>query len=164
MRISDGSSDVCSSDLRRRQCRRDGANREYRLLHAPDIAGEAAMADQTASLAPTPTEDDLVRRFADFETLGEALDYAARGRRGLNFHDARGTLRRAYPFSELRADAIGMAHRLIAAGIRPGDRIALIAETCPEFAASFFGAIYAGAWPVPLPLPTSFGAIGRAHV
>ncbi|API61221.1 acyl-CoA synthetase [Tardibacter chloracetimidivorans] len=115
------------------------------------------MADQTASLAPTPTEDDLVRRFADFETLGEALDYAARGRRGLNFHDARGTLRRAYPFSELRADAIGMAHRLIAAGIRPGDRIALIAETCPEFAASFFGAIYAGAWPVPLPLPTSFG-------
>src|SRR3546814_3060380 len=90
------------------------------------------MADQTASLAPTPTEDDLVRRFADFETLGEALDYAARGRRGLNFHDARGTLRRAYPFSELRADAIGMAHRLIAAGIRPGDRIALIAETCPE--------------------------------
>src|SRR3546814_15955369 len=50
-----------------------------------------------------------------------------------------------------------MAHRLIAAGIRPGDRIALIAETCPEFAASFFGAIYAGSWPVPLPLPTSFG-------
>ena len=127
------------------------------MLHAPDIAGEAAMADQTASRAPTPTEDDLVRRFADFETLGEALDYAARGRRGLNFHDARGTLRRAYPFSELRSDAIGMAHRLIAAGIRPGDRIALIAETCPEFAASFFGAIYAGAWPVPLPLPTSFG-------
>src|SRR3546814_14763404 len=115
------------------------------------------MADHAASRAPTPTEYDLVRRFADFETLGEALDYAARGRRGLNFHDARGTLRRAYPFSELRADAIGMAHRLIAAGIRPGDRIALIAETCPEFAASFFGAIYAGAWPVPLPLPTSFG-------
>jgi fatty-acyl-CoA synthase len=39
----------------------------------------------------------------------------------------------------------------------PGDRLALIAETCPEFAALFFGAIYAGAWPVPLPLPTSFG-------
>jgi fatty-acyl-CoA synthase len=26
-----------------------------------------------------------------------------------------------------------------------------------EFAALFFGAIYAGGWPVPLPLPTSFG-------
>ncbi|WP_298686677.1 fatty acyl-AMP ligase, partial [uncultured Sphingomonas sp.] len=30
-------------------------------------------------------------------------------------------------------------------------------ETVPEFAALFFGAVYAGAWPVPLPLPTSFG-------
>src|SRR3546814_19605699 len=95
------------------------------------------MADQTASLAPTPTEDDLVRRFADFETLGEALDYAARGRRGLNFHDARGTLRRASPFSTLRADAIGMAHRLLAPGTRPGDRLPLIAEPCPPLPASF---------------------------
>src|SRR4051794_32576914 len=42
-------------------------------------------------------------------------------------------------------------------GVKPGDRIALIAETGPEFAACFFGAVYAGAWPVPLPLPTSFG-------
>ena len=50
-----------------------------------------------------------------------------------------------------------MARRLVALGLKPGDRIALIAETGPEFAALFFGAIYAGAWPVPLPLPTSFG-------
>ena len=50
-----------------------------------------------------------------------------------------------------------MARRLIARGIGPGDRIALVAETGPEFAALFCGAIYAGAWPVPLPLPTSFG-------
>ncbi|WP_203310627.1 fatty acyl-AMP ligase [Sphingomonas beigongshangi] len=106
---------------------------------------------------PTPTLDELPRRFADFTTLGEALDYAAQGRRGLNFHDARGTLARAYPFAELRDDAIAMAHRLIAAGVRPEDRIALVAETGPEFAALFFGAVYAGAWPVPLPLPTSFG-------
>ena len=32
-----------------------------------------------------------------------------------------------------------------------------MAETGPDFAALFFGAVYAGAWPVPLPLPTSFG-------
>ena len=50
-----------------------------------------------------------------------------------------------------------MARRLIAAGIEPGDRIALSPQTGPEFAALFCGAIYAGAWPVPLPLPTSFG-------
>src|SRR5207237_8879174 len=94
---------------------------------------------------------------ADFAPVGDALDYAAMGRRGLNFHDARGTLTRAYPYSELREDALAHAQRFIAIGIAPGDRIALIAETGPEFAACFFGAVYAGAWPVPLPLPTSFG-------
>src|SRR3546814_5999401 len=93
------------------------------------------MAKQTDVSAPTPTGDNLPRRFADFGTLGEALDYAATGRRGCNFHDARGTLKRVYTFRELRADALAIAHRLIAAGIAPGDRIALIAETCPEFAA-----------------------------
>jgi fatty-acyl-CoA synthase len=108
-------------------------------------------------LVPTPTADDLPRRFADFETLGEALDYAAEGLRGLNFHDPRGILVRAYPYRELREDALAAAWRLIAAGVRPEDRIAIVAETSPEFAALFFGAVYAGAWPVPLPLPTSFG-------
>jgi fatty-acyl-CoA synthase len=108
-------------------------------------------------LVPTPTADDLPRRFADFETLGEALDYAASGGRGLNFHDPRGELVRAYPYRELRDDALAAAYRLIAAGVKPEDRIAIVAETSPEFAALFFGAVYAGAWPVPLPLPTSFG-------
>ncbi len=108
-------------------------------------------------LEPTPIEDNLARRYSDFETLGEALDYAARGVRGLNFHDARGTLVRPYRFSELRDDALECAYRLIAHGVKPEDRIALVAETGAEFAALFFGTIYAGAWPVPLPLPTSFG-------
>lgn len=110
-----------------------------------------------AALRATPTEDVLPRRFSDFATLGEALDYAARGERGLNFHDPRGNLARAYGFRELRDDAVQCARRLIAAGVKPDDRIALIAETGPEFAALFFGTVYAGAWPVPLPLPTSFG-------
>ncbi|KRB82583.1 acyl-CoA synthetase [Sphingomonas sp. Root710] len=109
------------------------------------------------ALVPTPTVDALPRRFADFETLGAALDYAATGSRGLNFHDARGTLVQPYPYAQLRNDGLANARRLIAAGIAPGDRIALVAETGPHFAALFFGAIYAGAWPVPLPLPTSFG-------
>ncbi|MFN3726189.1 MAG: fatty acyl-AMP ligase [Allosphingosinicella sp.] len=106
---------------------------------------------------PTPTDDGTVRRYADFATLGEALDYAALGRRGLNFHDARARLERVYPFSELRSDALDWAYRLIARGVKPGDRIALIAETAPEFCSLFFGTVYAGAWPIPLPLPTSFG-------
>lgn len=112
-------------------------------------------------LKPTPNKCDLPRRRADFDTFTDALDYAAQGVKGFNFHDPRGTLIRPYPFSELRQDAIRTAHRLIAHGIKPGDRVALIAETGPHFAALFCGAVYAGAWPVPLPLPTSFG--GKDH-
>ncbi len=97
--------------------------------------------EQDPSMTATPTLDALPRRFADFATLGEALDYAASGSRGLNFHDPRGVLVRGYPFAELRRDALAMAHRLIGAGIAPGDRVALIAETGPEFAALFFGAV-----------------------
>ncbi len=110
-----------------------------------------------SALVPTPNADSHPRRFADFATFSEALDYAAQGIRGLNFHDPRGTLVRPYPFSELREDALNVAYRLIARGVLPGDRIALIAETGTDFAALFCGAVYAGAWPVPLPLPTSFG-------
>jgi len=116
-----------------------------------------SLKNELAPPGATPTIDTLPRRIADFETIGEALDYAAEGRRGLNFHDARGSLTRAYPYRELREDSLANARRFIALGIKPGDRIALIAETGPEFAACFFGAVYAGAWPVPLPLPTSFG-------
>lgn len=115
------------------------------------------MTDTANLLVPTPNADTLPRRFSDFATFCDALDYAARGRRGLNFHDARGNLSRAYPYAELRLDALAVARRLVARGVRPEDRIALIAETGAEFAALFCGVIYAGAWPVPLPLPTSFG-------
>jgi fatty-acyl-CoA synthase len=117
-------------------------------------------ASVTTELAPagaTPTVDKLPRRLADFATIGEALDYAAQGRRGLNFHDARGALTQSYTYAEMREAALLVARRFISLGIKRADRVALVAETGPEFAAAFFGAVYAGAWPVPLPLPTSFG-------
>ncbi|HET6536111.1 MAG TPA: AMP-binding protein, partial [Sphingomicrobium sp.] len=117
----------------------------------------ASVRTDLAPAGATPTLDTLPRRLADFDTIGRALDYAAKGRRGLNFHDARGTLAEAFSFAELRDEAIVQARRFMELGIKPGDRIALVAETGPEFAACFFGAVYAGAWPVPLPLPTSFG-------
>ncbi len=125
----------------------------------PDHHGKGRPSASAAggTLQPTPTDDDLPRRFADFATMPEALDYAGRGVRGLNFHDARGTLLRAYPFAELRDDALASARRLIGRGVKARDRVALVAETAPDFVALFFGALYAGAWPVPLPLPTSFG-------
>ena len=119
--------------------------------------GDRGLNTSPTAKAPTPTFDSLAYRRADFGTLGEALDYAALGEKGMNFHDARADLTRAYPYAELAADARRQALRLLADGIQPGDRVALIAETGAGFAAAFFAAIYAGAYPVPLPLPTSFG-------
>ncbi|NVE95676.1 fatty acyl-AMP ligase [Altererythrobacter lutimaris] len=110
-----------------------------------------------AALTPTPNDCPLPRKRADFATFNEAIDYAARSEKGLNFHDMRGQLARVYTYAEMREDALVMARRLIAAGIKKEDRVALIAETCPEFAALFCACVYVGAWPVPLPLPTSFG-------
>ncbi|SMQ64027.1 fatty-acyl-CoA synthase [Altererythrobacter xiamenensis] len=110
-----------------------------------------------AALTPTPNDCPLPRRRSDFATFNEAIDYAAQSQKGLNFHDPRGTLVRAYPFSEMREDALMMARRLVGAGIGKEDRVALIAETGADFAAMFCACVYVGAWPVPLPLPTSFG-------
>ena len=110
-----------------------------------------------AAPKPTPNDCPLLRRRSDFATLNEAIDYAARSEKGLNFHDMRGTLERAYPFFEMREDALAMARRLVAARIGRNDRVALVAQTGPEFAALFCACVFAGAWPVPLPLPTTFG-------
>ncbi|TIX49547.1 fatty acyl-AMP ligase [Alteraurantiacibacter aquimixticola] len=108
-------------------------------------------------LVPTPNNCVLPRIRADFATFNDAIDYAAKSEKGMNFHDMRGTLTRVYPYSEMRADAVQMAYRLVDAGIGKADRVALIAETGPDFAALFCACTLAGAWPVPLPLPTTFG-------
>lgn len=111
-------------------------------------------------LIPTPNDCPLPRIRADFPTFNDAIEYAAKSAKGMNFHDMRGTLERVYTFAEMREDALSMAYRLIEAGIGKADRVALIAETGPDFAALFCACVYAGAWPVPLPLPTSFGGKG----
>ena len=54
------------------------------------------------SVKPTPTEQDLKRRYADFATLSEALDYAAEGETGCNFYTGTGDLFAVLPYSELR--------------------------------------------------------------
>jgi fatty-acyl-CoA synthase len=121
------------------------------------IVDDAVAVAGSAGLTPTPLLSGIPFVSGRYETLTEALDYAATGATGFNFYDARANLVRAYPFVDLAADARHDALRLIAHGVKPGDRVALIAETGPEFAAAFFAALYAGVLPVPLPLPTSFG-------
>ena len=110
---------------------------------------------------PTTTNDPLLsRRFSDFPTLLDAIEYAAKGVRGMNFYSARGELKEAVPYSEFRDRSEDIGRRLIALGTKAGDRVALIAETSADFVSFFVGCQYASVLPVPLPLPTSFGGRG----
>ena len=109
--------------------------------------------------APTPTHNaSLPFRRGGFASLSEALDYAARGETGFNFFDARGRLLTSLPYRQLRIEAQAFARRLIGAGIQPGERLVLIADTWPGFCVAFFGAQYAGVLPVPVAVPVGFGA------
>src|SRR5262249_51957730 len=60
-------------------------------------------------------------------------------------------------YRDLRDRAIVAAGKYAAAGVLPGDRVTLLAATGSDFLVSFFGALYGGIIPVPLPLPTAFG-------
>src|SRR5262245_39590326 len=82
---------------------------------------------------PTPTDNPSLKKlYAEFDTLTAALDYAAKGVTGFNFYSGRGTLARPLPFRELRDEAISQALGLSAAGIKPGDKVALLAATSPD--------------------------------
>jgi long-chain acyl-CoA synthetase len=61
-----------------------------------------------------------------------------------------GDARREFSFAELERMARCVAAQLMAAGVRPGDRVALLAENQAEVAAAWFGVVYAGAAVVPL--------------
>jgi len=107
---------------------------------------------------PTPTLSGLPHRAADFATVQEALAYAARGETGMNFYSGRGALVEVLPYRALHDHAVDRAHRLLGAGLVPGDRVALIAETDADFVRAFCACLYAGVVPVPLPLPTGLGS------
>lgn len=106
---------------------------------------------------PTPSNSGIALRLADFETLGDALDYAATGQSGINFYSARNGLEIALPYVELRRRAVDLAGKLLASGLKPGDRVAMVAESDADFAVLFFACQYAALLPAPLPLPVAFG-------
>ncbi|MGH6890836.1 MAG: AMP-binding protein, partial [Dongiaceae bacterium] len=113
------------------------------------------------SLQATPTTSPgLPTRRSDFETICEALDYAARGETGLNFFSAKGELAQVLTYRELRDRARDFAQGLLRFGLAKGDRMLLIADTDPDFMVAFCGCQYAGVLPVPVALPMTLG--GRA--
>ncbi|CUW46818.1 Putative ligase/MSMEI_5285 [Novacetimonas hansenii] len=106
---------------------------------------------------PTPTDSGQPRRYGDFDTFLQALDYAAEGESGFNIYSGRGELLEALPYRTLREQSRQVAQRLLSLGLRPGDRVAIVAESDGDFARIFFGCQYAGLIPAPLPLPVAFG-------
>ncbi len=108
--------------------------------------------------APTPTTNPQLRFKVDgFTTLVSGLDYAAEGVTGFNFFSSRGELETVLPYSELRQRARDLAGRLAGCGAERGDRVAIVAETTPDFVTVFFACQYAGLVPVPLPLCINIG-------
>lgn len=111
----------------------------------------------------TPTEHSLPLRTGGFATLAEALDYAAGGRTGFNFHTGRGERFATLTYGQLRDRALDLAGRLAGLGLERGARVALVADTTPDFARFFFACQYAGLLPVPLSASLHMGS-ERAYV
>jgi fatty-acyl-CoA synthase len=105
----------------------------------------------------TPTENKLPLRYGDFSTLAEALDYAARGETGANFYNGKGQLEAVLPYALLREEALDIARQLTGLNLGRGSRVALVAETYPDFLRFFYGCQYAGMVPVPLPASIHLG-------
>jgi len=90
----------------------------------------------------------------------DLLDAAQDG--GLRFLDAR-EREETLPWPAVRARAKAAAASLQVAGVRAGDRVAIILPTGPAFFDAFFGALYAGATPVPLYPPVRLGRLDEYH-
>ncbi len=114
--------------------------------------------ESTIVVNPTPTYNSQPQRLADFDTLTSALEYAATGTTGYNFYDAKGNLRSTLPYRVLKQNARVSARRLLGLGLAIGDRIAIVADTTPEFIELFFACRYAGLIPFAMPLPVNLGS------
>jgi fatty-acyl-CoA synthase len=107
-------------------------------------------------VTPT-TNSNLPMKAASFETLTEGLDYAAKGETGCNFYNSSCEIGERLSHGELRDQAMAMARRFVGAGLARGERVAIVAETNPDFLIFFFACQYASLVPVPLPLPMNLG-------
>ena len=87
----------------------------------------------TLGLQATPTENNQPMRAADFPNLAAALDYAALGQTGSNFYNGRGKLYAVLSYAQLRAQALQLARRLRGLNAERGARLAIIADTHPDF-------------------------------
>lgn len=127
-------------------------------LNAPLTQAFDSQPSSELQLTPTPTLNTLTQQLAGFDTLTSALEYAANGVTGYNFYDAKGNLRSVLPYSILRQNARILAQRLFGFGLLRGSRVAIIADTSPEFVELFFACRYAGLVPFAMPIPVNLGS------
>jgi fatty-acyl-CoA synthase len=113
--------------------------------------------------AVTATQSRIPMRLGDFSSLAEALDYASDAGTGFNFFAGRGDLTAAVDYGDLRNRAVALARRLGGLDLARGECVAVMADTTPEFAPTFFACQYAGLTPVPLSAALRLGG-GDAYV
>ena len=122
------------------------------------MTGVAVRREDAMDVARTPRSNKiLAQRLGDFNTLTEGLDYAAQGLTGFNFYSARGVLQHVLTYASLRRQAQATARKLLSLGLKRGDRVAIVAETGPDFMGVFFGCQYAGLIPCPMPYTMYIG-------
>ena len=129
-----------------------------RLLAAQSGNAELSPAAEAPKVGAGATAAEGAREAAPdtVPTLMAALDWHA-ARHGDGVHitlldEAGGE--DAIGYARLRTAALRVAAGLVARGVLPGERIALMLPTGLDFFAAFHGALYAGAVPVPLYPPT----------
>ena len=118
--------------------------------------GSAAHGDTPAAAAavpPAPTFAAPVEHPPEtIATLTEILDWHV-DRHGDRVHITlygEGEQSADISYRTLQAEALALAAGLLARGVQPGERIAIMLPTGREFFAAFYGALYAGGVPVPL--------------
>lgn len=126
-------------------------------MHGTAIKGGLRQGNEFA-LTPTAHKNPVLAKvLGGFATLTAGLDYAARGVTGFNFYSSRGQLEHVLPYRELRVRALATARKLLSTGLKRGERVAVVAETSPDFMAVFFGCQYAGLVPCPMPYSMYIG-------
>ena len=97
------------------------------------------------------------------DTLATWLERAAGfPERGLRFLD-RAERATWLGWGEIHARSRRLAGGLLASGVAPGERVALVFPTSPEFVLGFFATLLAGAVPVPLYPPARLGRLDEYH-
>jgi fatty-acyl-CoA synthase len=97
-----------------------------------------------------------------FATLNEALLASAGSADGLTWVEL-DERERSLSFPEIVARAGRVASALSSRGVAPGDRVAIVLPTGEAFSDAFFGALLAGAVPVPLYPPVRLGRLEEYH-